>query len=173
LHDRWRNVVFRIKDSQKTVKFKDFVDFVKAEAKKANDPTYGKSAMNYSQRDQKPQDMNQRREQRKSGVAHAACEVQVPRIYLPESKCSYCETDTHTLDNCKRMMTLSRDNRIVYLKGKGHCYGCLKRGHMSNMCKKKSTCAVCSRQHPTILHNYNLTNSSTYGDPSQGMHMFQ
>jgi hypothetical protein len=52
------NVLFplRIKDSQKTVKFKDFVDFVKAEAKKANDPTYGKSAMNYSQRDQKPQD---------------------------------------------------------------------------------------------------------------------
>lgn len=166
LHDRWRNVVFRIKDSQKTVKFKDFVDFVKAEAKKANDPTYGKSAMNYSQRDQKPQDMNQRRQQRKSGTAHAACEVQVPRtyMYLPESKCSYCETDTHTLDNCKRMMTLSRDNRIVYLKGKGHCYGCLKRGHMSNMCKKKSTCAVCSRQHPTILHNYNLTNSSTHGD---------
>jgi hypothetical protein len=33
------------------------VDFVKAEARKANDPTYGKSAMNYSQRDQKPQDM--------------------------------------------------------------------------------------------------------------------
>jgi hypothetical protein len=48
LHDRWINVVFRIKDSQKTVKFKDIVDFVKAEAKKANDPTYGKSAMNYS-----------------------------------------------------------------------------------------------------------------------------
>jgi hypothetical protein len=44
--------------SQKTVKFKDFVDFVKAETKKANDPTYGKSAMNYSQRDQKPHDMN-------------------------------------------------------------------------------------------------------------------
>jgi hypothetical protein len=62
------------------------------------------------------------------------------------------------------MMALSRDNRIAYLKGKGHYYGCLKRGHMSNMCKKKSTCAVCSRQHPTILHNYNLTNSSTHGD---------
>jgi hypothetical protein len=44
LHDRWINVVFRIKDSQKIVKFKDIVDFVKAEAKKANDPTYGKSA---------------------------------------------------------------------------------------------------------------------------------
>jgi len=27
---------------------------------------------------------------------------------------------------------------------------------MSNMCKKKSICAVCSRQHPKILHNYNL-----------------
>jgi hypothetical protein len=59
---------------------------------------------------------------------------------------------------------MSRDNRIAYLKGKGHCYGCLKRGHMSNMCKKKSTCAVFSRQHPTILHNYNLTNASTHGD---------
>ena len=93
LHERWRNVVFRIKDSQKTVKFKDFVGFVKAEAKKANDPTYGKSAMNYSQRDQQPQDMNQRREQRKSSVDHAACEI--PRTYLPESKCSYCKRHTY------------------------------------------------------------------------------
>jgi hypothetical protein len=101
------------------------------------------------------------------------------------------------------MMALSRDNRIVYLKGKGHCLfptapeSCMsfsvqkdtllpesKNAYvsivcdlflsltrtgmiamaLSNMCKKKSTCAVCSRQHPTILHNYNLTDSSTHGD---------
>lgn len=52
LHDRWRNVVFRIKESQKAVKFNDVVDLVKTEVKKANDTTYAKSAMNYSQRDQ-------------------------------------------------------------------------------------------------------------------------
>ncbi|CAG2252827.1 unnamed protein product [Mytilus edulis] len=48
MHDRWRNVVFRVKDSHRTVKFNDFVNFVKAEAKKATDPTYGNIAMNYS-----------------------------------------------------------------------------------------------------------------------------
>ena len=118
LHDRWRNVVFRIKESQKAVKFNDVVDLVKTEAKKANDTTYAKSAMNYSQRDQKPQDMNQRRDHRRSGVANAACEV--TKTTQPVSKCSYCETDTHTIDNCKRMIALSRDNRIAYLKGTGH-----------------------------------------------------
>ncbi|CAC5406217.1 unnamed protein product [Mytilus coruscus] len=48
MHDRWRNVVYRLKELHKTVKFIDFVNFVKTEAKKATDPTYGNIAMNYS-----------------------------------------------------------------------------------------------------------------------------
>jgi hypothetical protein len=142
--------------------------------------------MNYSQRDQKPQNMNQRVEQRKSGVAHASsctcysCDlfsnihnnvlfplnIQSCYLYSMSSYVYSCLAyvclfhSMNILIQADKFLVLVlhmlHEHRIVYLKGKGHCYGCLKRGHMSNMCKKKSTCAVCSRQHPTILHNYNL-----------------
>ena len=45
LHDRWRNVVFQAKDHGKFIVFSMLVNFVRQEAKKANDPMYGRDAM--------------------------------------------------------------------------------------------------------------------------------
>ena len=39
MHDRWQNVVLRTKNAKGRVHFKDFVTFVKTEAKKSNDST--------------------------------------------------------------------------------------------------------------------------------------
>ncbi|XP_062588283.1 uncharacterized protein LOC134249947 [Saccostrea cucullata] len=136
LHDRWRNVVLRIKDAHRTVKFKDFVDFVKAEAKKVNDPTYGFQQVRGSSSLQKPK-----------GVS---CEV--TKLY-PTQKCVYCNSVNHTIDRCRKILELNRDDRIVYLRRKGLCFGCLKQGHLSSQCRKRLKCTECSRQHPTILHN--------------------
>lgn len=43
--------------------------------------------------------------------------------------------------------------RVAFLKSKGLCFGCVKKGHLSSQCKKKLKCAVCSKLHLTILHN--------------------
>ena len=45
LHDKWRNIVQECKDKGELVKLSKLVKFVKREAKKATDPTYGKDAM--------------------------------------------------------------------------------------------------------------------------------
>ena len=45
LQDRWRNRVFDAKERGDRVKFRDLVSFVKREAKKANDPAFGRVAM--------------------------------------------------------------------------------------------------------------------------------
>ena len=45
LQERWRNLVWNIKERGGIVKFQNLVDFVKRESKKANDPTYGKEAL--------------------------------------------------------------------------------------------------------------------------------
>ena len=45
LHDQWRNVVHSIKEKNELVMFQHLVEFVILEAKKANDPTYGKIAL--------------------------------------------------------------------------------------------------------------------------------
>jgi len=43
LHDCWWSVVFGKKQAKTLVKFQHLVDFVKIEAMKANDPTFGRS----------------------------------------------------------------------------------------------------------------------------------
>lgn len=48
MQDRWSNVVYRVKELHKRVKFNDFVNFVKTAAKRATDPTFGNIAINYS-----------------------------------------------------------------------------------------------------------------------------
>ena len=46
LHDRWRSIVLQTKDDRgDTVTFSQLVDFVKKEAKKAKDPTFGRDAI--------------------------------------------------------------------------------------------------------------------------------
>ncbi|VDI11858.1 Hypothetical predicted protein [Mytilus galloprovincialis] len=159
MHDRWRNVVFRVKDSHRTVKFNDFVNFVKAEAKKATDPTYGNIAMNYSN----SRNTNQQRQhgQKVSNVCDVAKNAHT------EMRCSYCE-GTHALDKCKRLTARPREDRIAYLKSKGYCFGCLKKGHMSNKCNRRLKCSICARLHPSILHIDNQINkqSSSQQEPS-------
>ena len=55
LHDRWRSIVQGKKDAGSAVRFKHLVDFVTRESKKANDPTFGKIAL-----DVKPNDYQTR-----------------------------------------------------------------------------------------------------------------
>ena len=38
------------------------------------------------------------------------------------------------------------------MQTKGLCFGCLKTGHHSKNCEKRSVCDTCKRKHPTCLH---------------------
>ena len=46
LQEKWRNCVYELKNRKQTVKFENLVNFVRKEAKKANDPIYGREVMN-------------------------------------------------------------------------------------------------------------------------------
>ncbi|XP_064647035.1 uncharacterized protein LOC135499916 [Lineus longissimus] len=45
LHDRWRNIVFDVKGKDQVVRFSHLVAFVRREARKAIDPTYGRDVL--------------------------------------------------------------------------------------------------------------------------------
>ena len=51
MQDRWRNIVYQTKEKGDRVKFSHLVKFVQREAKKSNDPTFGKEAMTKTLRD--------------------------------------------------------------------------------------------------------------------------
>ena len=68
--------------------------------------------------------------------------------------CEFCENDTHMLSTCTDLRKKPHGERISFMKGKSLCYRCLKKStHLCKDCKSKLTCKICSKKHPTVLHN--------------------
>ena len=70
-----------------------------------------------------------------------------------ESVCDYCGSSSHSLKECRRFQEVSLQERYSFMRSKGLCYGCLKKGHMTRKCRNRLKCSTCSRSHPTVLHD--------------------
>ena len=153
MHDRWRNVVLRTKDAKGRVHFKDFVTFVKTEAKKSNDPTYGSLSVSNTNRNVPVQKDGQRRTTAAVNVANEGSEHSKQETVHTEQKCSYCDSSGHFIGDCKGFLRISLQDRYSFLRNKGLCYGCLKKGHLTKNCRGRLKCSICGRRHPTALHD--------------------
>ncbi len=51
---------------------------------------------------------------------------------------------------------MSLGDRRALVRYKHMCFGCLASGYISQECRNKHVCAVCSRRQPTLLHDYSL-----------------
>lgn len=58
------------------------------------------------------------------------------------------------------MKHIPNREKAEFLKGKGLCFRCLSKGHMSKDCRKCSTCPVCQQRLPGILHIVSWTESA-------------
>ncbi|XP_060603364.1 uncharacterized protein LOC132756335 [Ruditapes philippinarum] len=87
LQERWRNTVYNLKENSKAVKFENLVNFVRREAKKANDPLYGKSVMSQQGTSCAAAINKHRPLQRKALVTNTQINSS------PTPKCDFCERD--------------------------------------------------------------------------------
>ncbi len=53
-------------------------------------------------------------------------------------QCVFCH-EQHYIDKCTEFMKLPSDGRKAFAKGRGLCFGCLRKGHLYKDCKKKNT----------------------------------
>ena len=72
--------------------------------------------------------------------------------------CLYCNNSSHSLDRCAKLEGIQFHQRIDFLCKHGLCFRCLRKGHVSHLCRSKSTCQKCQRRHPTVLHIEKRTN---------------
>lgn len=80
--------------------------------------------------------------------------------------CHFCNKD-HDLDECKEFAKLDGNTRYTFVVERRLCTGCLKLGHKKMYCKRKKSCKVCQRRHPTALHNEELVKSKGQEVPEQ------
>ena len=66
--------------------------------------------------------------------------------------CLFCKKNGHTLQKCRNLRDKPISDRITFIQAEKLCFGCLKLGHHSKSCNSRSVCDVCSKRHPTCLH---------------------
>ena len=62
--------------------------------------------------------------------------------------CSYCQQG-HPLNNCRTITDIEECKKI--LRSTGHCYVCLRRGHMSHSCRSTTRCYKCKGRHHSSI----------------------
>ncbi|XP_033758237.1 uncharacterized protein LOC117340586 [Pecten maximus] len=169
LHDKWRNQVYKYKEAKRKVRFQDFMKFVKAEAKKVNDPTYGSNATGTS----RPK--TQTKIARSSNAVPEIVTDSIPKSTsdtvpppAPNYRCFFCDSTSHSLDTCKKITAKPMNERVNFIKEKGLCFGCLKKGHLSKRCRNRSKCGICNKSHPSILHNEESSSVVSVSNASTG-----
>jgi len=74
-----------------------------------------------------------------------------PVISAYTKPCAFCEK-SHTLEQCYQFGAKPYKDKFDFLRKNGFCFGCLIKGHLSKDCNRRSTCQLCSKRHPSMLH---------------------
>ncbi|XP_050515036.1 uncharacterized protein LOC126890225 [Diabrotica virgifera virgifera] len=67
-------------------------------------------------------------------------------------KCFVCNSSSHKVYSCQKILNLTAQERIQKVKNKGFCLNCLASGHISNICPSLSNCKTCNRRRHSLLH---------------------
>lgn len=155
LRERWRVVACELQEHRGyRALFHDLVNFIEKQVKIMSDPLFGdihESKVDTGKRSLKVK--GQKYKESSFATVTADVEPEQPQTVPGNQKdpCLCCQ-GAHLLGECNKLKRMMHKDKIVFLKEKGICFGCLKRGHMSKDCKGRLICKVCNAKHPSILH---------------------
>ncbi|CAI5682991.1 unnamed protein product [Oreochromis niloticus] len=166
---RWnRHVTVQLRQTEEYPSFKQFADFVAQEAEVACNPVTSFHALKHTEerstRDTKRPKANayitnvkasDRTTTGYSGVENNSNEADIERKAhaLPSNSVTcICCGESHSIHKCQTFIKMSVENKRKFILDNNLCFGCLRRGHNSKDCKRKATCGVCKKHHPTALH---------------------
>ena len=158
LVSRWnREATRKMKEEKKYPDFKTFTTFISAEADLLCNPISSCHVVKELERatDSTRQEPNPNYEAKRFVNDTKTTEEsskEPNRTSKPQLQCPFCKMTDHLLNACVTFRAETRENKLNFVKERGLCFGCLRKGHMSIDCKKRLTCATCHKNHPTCLH---------------------
>ena len=133
--DRFRRMADRIIEKEcNTVTFGDVVEFVESEARVATNPLFGRRLF---MENEKPTEVKKQKPE---------------KVLVNNIRCWKCE-QPHFLDKCPDLKSMNLEERKKFLKEKGMCFRCLRKGHQIKDCSSKFNCFICKGNHHAILHD--------------------
>ena len=94
----------------------------------------------------------------RSRTDHKVAATAVTAGHQPRASptCLCCGKDHHVAQ-CEVLRHRPPQEKIVFVRDHGLCFGCMRKGHVAKDCAARRTCSVCKRRHPTALHNWQVS----------------
>lgn len=154
LQAKWRDLVAKIRrDNAKIANFENLASFVQSAADAANDPVFGKEAINKSNESSKKFDKRDsiQLKNKNSSFATNPTLIHGAGSAKPIIVCPLCNS-SHDLDDCQLFLKKTVEQRKEYLKQNKMCFACYEKNHISRGCLRKRKCKKCNKPHPSALH---------------------
>ncbi len=163
LQGKWRDQANRIKMQEgRSPTFLDLTQFVESASETANDPVFGKTALD-KLTPNKPQTKVSKPTVSKQGFAVSVNQTSSAKASEVcsnnKSRCLLCDKPHH-LDDCFKFRKKTLEERREFIKSKNACFACLEPNHRSKGCLNRITCKECNKRHPTSLHMENFQPSN-------------
>ncbi len=147
---RWSRVVTeRLDESGEYPSFSCFTRFIQKEARIACNPVASPLLIKATD-DRQPK----RTRALHTNTKRNNPTEKVEKVFSSKSKppCPICKDEMHGVVKCPTFAAKSLEDKKAFIRENNLCYGCLRKGHNSKDCKMRHSCGICSRRHPTCLH---------------------
>ena len=137
--------------------FEEFVDFVREQADLATDPVFSDESVSKLPTESKDKVFVQprfarRMPTRSKGTSFVTDISNPAKVKKDVITCVMCN-GSHNLNDCEQFLKKPLSDRREFVKDKKLCFSCFSNKHLVKNCTEKQTCKVCSKQHPTSLHD--------------------
>ncbi len=163
LQQQWIREVGRHRERNLSPTLLDFESFVGQLARDENDPRI--AGLGYQSRNSQIKTSDRDRSRRGNARAFATSvkteggekpnPAQRQNIAM-KWPCSYnCHGPRHGIAECRKFSYQKPDDKSVYCRQNGFCYGCMNPGHVKGRCPNPdwASCKKCDRNHATVLHD--------------------
>ncbi len=147
---RWSRVVTeRLDESGEYPSFSCFTRFIQKEARIACNPVASPLLIKATD-DRQPK----RTRALHTNTKRNNPTEKVEKVFSTKSKppCPICKDEMHGVVKCPTFAAKSLEDKKAFIRENNLCYGFLRKGHNSKDCKMRHSCGICSRRHPTCLH---------------------
>ncbi|XP_064647481.1 uncharacterized protein LOC135500165 [Lineus longissimus] len=167
LQNKWKAVVRKIRQENRSPTIQDTLIFVSRAAEEANDPVFGKCGTASKDTRDDRQAKGAKDKSKSFGKTTFGTQVGPEPTQRPK-KCAACDGN-HWLHACNKFKAMQPPDRLEFARKAKLCTNSFRSGNFASRCSKPSYCDIagCERKYSKLLH-FDKTKPTTNPDEERG-----